>query len=89
MNPWAIALPSAALAAGVGVGIWAAASPASQLYGPTLRHLLAHGSVRQIALTFDDGPNPSVTPQLLNLLDRHQAKATFFVVGRFARACPN
>jgi peptidoglycan/xylan/chitin deacetylase (PgdA/CDA1 family) len=89
VNPWAIGLPSAALAAGVGGGLWAAASPASQLYGPTLRRLPAGGPARRLALTFDDGPNPAVTPQLLNLLDRHQAKVTFFVVGKFARACPD
>ncbi len=41
-----------------------------------------------IALTFDDGPNPAFTPQLLALLERHEARATFFLVGRFARACP-
>lgn len=42
----------------------------------------------QIALTFDDGPNPAQTPQLLSLLERHRVSATFFLVGRFARACP-
>ncbi len=53
-------------------------------------HALAHhSSARQIALTFDDGPNPAVTPQLLNLLDRYSARATFFVIGKFARACPD
>jgi peptidoglycan-N-acetylglucosamine deacetylase len=41
-----------------------------------------------IALTFDDGPNPAYTPQLLSLLERHRVPATFFLVGRFARACP-
>lgn len=88
MNPWVIGLPAAAATAGVGVGIWAAASPASQLYGPTLRRLPVRGSARQVALTFDDGPNPAVTPQLLDLLDRYQARVTFFVVGKFAKACP-
>lgn len=34
-----------------------------------------------VALTFDDGPDPRSTPLLLDLLDRHQAKATFFVTG--------
>lgn len=32
-------------------------------------------------LTFDDGPNPEVTPQVLDILKSHQAKATFFCVG--------
>lgn len=38
-----------------------------------------------IALTFDDGPNPAITPSLLDLLDRHGAKATFFVIGERVR----
>ncbi len=42
-----------------------------------------------LALTFDDGPNPAYTPQLLALLERYAAPATFFLVGRFARACPD
>jgi peptidoglycan/xylan/chitin deacetylase (PgdA/CDA1 family) len=40
------------------------------------------------ALTFDDGPDPLYTPQVLDLLARHQAKATFFLVGRRARQEP-
>ncbi|MFM7530495.1 MAG: polysaccharide deacetylase family protein [Nodosilinea sp.] len=35
-----------------------------------------------VALTFDDGPDPQYTPAIANLLKRHQAKATFFVLGR-------
>lgn len=36
---------------------------------------------KRIALTFDDGPNPQTTPQVLDLLKQYGAKATFFVVG--------
>jgi peptidoglycan/xylan/chitin deacetylase (PgdA/CDA1 family) len=39
---------------------------------------------KEIALTFDDGPDPTYTPQLLDLLARYGAKATFFVVGSHA-----
>ncbi|MFD0588224.1 polysaccharide deacetylase family protein [Paenibacillus sp. GCM10027627] len=39
---------------------------------------------KEIALTFDDGPDPVYTPQLLDLLARYDAKATFFVVGSHA-----
>jgi len=39
-------------------------------------------------LTFDDGPDPQVTPKLLELLDDAGVKATFFVVGKKAQACP-
>ncbi len=41
-----------------------------------------------ISLTFDDGPSPSSTPFLLDLLDRHKLKATFFVVGEKAAGYP-
>ncbi|HEY5806068.1 MAG TPA: polysaccharide deacetylase family protein [Candidatus Saccharimonadales bacterium] len=34
-----------------------------------------------LALTFDDGPSPAITPQVLDILDRHNAKATFFLIG--------
>ncbi len=37
-----------------------------------------------LALTFDDGPNPDVTPLLLDVLKRYGAKATFFLIGREA-----
>lgn len=36
---------------------------------------------KRIALTFDDGPHPKVTEQILNILDKYQAKATFFMLG--------
>lgn len=42
-----------------------------------------------IALTFDDGPDDTTTPMVLSLLERHQAKATFFVIGRKAEASPH
>lgn len=48
-----------------------------------------HGtSDRAFALTFDDGPDPNYTPQLLDLLKRHEAKATFFLVGSNAEKYP-
>jgi peptidoglycan-N-acetylglucosamine deacetylase len=46
-------------------------------------------SARVVALTFDDGPNPVYTPKLLDVLARHQAKATFFMLGREADAYPD
>lgn len=46
-----------------------------------------HG-VPDFALTFDDGPDPRYTPRLLDLLKKHNAKATFFVVGSHAEKHP-
>jgi peptidoglycan/xylan/chitin deacetylase (PgdA/CDA1 family) len=43
---------------------------------------------KAIAITFDDGPDPLSTPELLRLLSKHEAKATFFVTGKRASACP-
>jgi len=42
-----------------------------------------------VYLTFDDGPNPDYTPQVLDVLARHDARATFFVVGSLAQAYPD
>lgn len=46
-------------------------------------------SSKVVYLTFDDGPIPEVTPQLLDLLHREQIHATFFMVGDNARKHPN
>lgn len=46
-------------------------------------------SRKQVALTFDDGPNPQRTPALLDALDQANASATFFVVGARAEAAPD
>lgn len=46
-------------------------------------------SEREFSLTFDDGPDPHYTPQLLDLLKRYNAKGTFFVVGKNAEQHPD
>lgn len=46
------------------------------------------GEARGVALTFDDGPSPSSTPKILDLLDAAKAKATFFVIGKKAEKHP-
>jgi peptidoglycan/xylan/chitin deacetylase (PgdA/CDA1 family) len=43
---------------------------------------------RAVALTFDDGPDPEVTPRLCQLLEAHGARGTFFMVGRSAVRWP-
>jgi peptidoglycan/xylan/chitin deacetylase (PgdA/CDA1 family) len=63
--------------------------PQGQLLGPNLMRLPAPAvRRREIALTFDDGPDPEVTPRVLELLDRYQAKASFFCIGEKAAAQP-
>ncbi|MEK4029213.1 polysaccharide deacetylase family protein [Pseudobacillus sp. FSL P4-0506] len=42
-----------------------------------------------VAITFDDGPSPTYTPQILDVLAKHRAKATFFVTGKNANKYPN
>jgi peptidoglycan/xylan/chitin deacetylase (PgdA/CDA1 family) len=46
------------------------------------------GSIRRIALTFDDGPHPEDTPRLLEVLDRHQIQATFHLIGKSVERHP-
>jgi len=71
--------------AAAGIFSWGAVAPSAQLFGPTIRRT---GDASTMALTFDDGPNPAVTPRLLDLLDRHSGKATFFLTGKHTRAFP-
>jgi len=85
VNPFLISVPAAVLATGA-VAAYGAAFPRAQLFGRTFCRT---NSARKLAITFDDGPNPAITPKLLDLLDRYQAKATFFVIGRFVRECPD
>ncbi|MGB9464711.1 MAG: polysaccharide deacetylase family protein [Candidatus Acidiferrum sp.] len=85
MNPWLIGGPTALASAAAGIVAYAAAYPRSQLFGRTVCRT---NLPRKLALTFDDGPNPAITPKLLDLLDRYKARATFFVIGKHARECP-
>jgi peptidoglycan-N-acetylglucosamine deacetylase len=61
--------------------------PTSQLYGRNFLGLPA-GS-RKLALTYDDGPNDPYTLQLLEVLARHEVRATFFLVGQFVQQRPD
>ena len=75
----------ATAAAAAGYAGYATMAPRSQLYGRTL----THGSdPAQMALTFDDGPNDPHTLCLLDLLAQRQAKATFFLIGKYVRQRP-
>ncbi|QEK13431.1 polysaccharide deacetylase family protein [Crassaminicella thermophila] len=54
------------------------------------KQIIKYGPKNQkvIALTFDDGPHPRFTPQILDLLKKYDAKATFFVLGRHVELYP-
>lgn len=63
--------------------------PRAKLLGPNITRLpQAAITKRQIALTFDDGPDPVVTPQILDILENYHAKATFFCIGYRAEQHP-
>lgn len=47
------------------------------------------GKEKIVALTFDDGPHPIYTPQILDILDQYQAKATFFMIGNRMEQYPD
>jgi len=85
MSPLYLAAPAVVAAAAAGIAVYGAGYPRSQIFGPTICRT---NSPRKLAITFDDGPNPAITPKLLDLLDRYNAKATFFLIGRFVRECP-
>lgn len=85
---WPWALGAVALNHGVITltGLW----PRSHALGPNWTRLPAPARARgEIAITIDDGPHPVVTPQVLDLLDAYDAKATFFCIGREAEAYPD
>jgi peptidoglycan/xylan/chitin deacetylase (PgdA/CDA1 family) len=66
----------------------AAPAPARPTMSPTLLTTTGGGG-RTVALTFDDGPDPASTPQILDLLAQHDMKAVFCMVGEQARAHPD
>jgi len=83
--PWAVG----ALAANHGALTAAGLLPRSRLLGPNWTRLPPAAAARgEIALTIDDGPDPEVTPRVLDLLDAQGVRATFFVIGERVRRHP-
>jgi len=76
-----------ALGAGLLAGGYAYAAmwPASRIFGQAL---IAPKRAKELALTFDDGPNPRWTPLLLDTLAEHTVSATFFLIGKYAARQP-
>jgi peptidoglycan-N-acetylglucosamine deacetylase len=93
LNPFTIlqmlpvAIPGAvstlvALAAG-----YQSMAPTGQWFGKTFTGLPRRS--RQLALTYDDGPNDPHTQRLLDVLARHGVHATFFLIGRYVKQRPD
>lgn len=83
--PWALAGVALNHAALTAAGLW----PRSRLLGPNITRLGEGSAARgEVALTLDDGPDAEVTPRVLDLLDRHGWRATFFCIAERARAQP-
>ena len=83
----ALALTSAASLAAAAVAAYQSMSPTGQWYGKTFTGL-SHDA-RQIALTYDDGPNDPHTLRLLEVLAKHNVHATFFLIGRYVQQRPD
>jgi peptidoglycan/xylan/chitin deacetylase (PgdA/CDA1 family) len=72
-----VGVPLCALVATLIDGIF---RPASNVFYPTISRVSTTAPL--VSLTFDDGPHPETTPRILDLLAKHSAKATFFVIGK-------
>ncbi len=77
-------------AAGIGIAAtlaYQSMSPTAQWYGKTFTGI--NSSSKQLALTYDDGPNDPHTFRLLDVLANHNVRATFFLIGRYVRQRPD
>lgn len=83
--PWALAAVAANHLALSAAGLW----PRSRLLGPNVTRLPAAAAARgEFALTLDDGPDPEVTPAVLDLLAAAGVRASFFVIAERAARHP-
>ena len=83
---WATLAIAGIAAVAIAFLTYAIVHPRSQFFAPVVYHLAADRPV--VALTFDDGPDPIFTPQILDVLAAHRAHATFFVLGARAALYP-
>src|SRR5580704_5688945 len=79
-------LAGASVAAAAGFCAYAVPGRSSQVFGRSIYH--GNRSSTALALTFDDGPCES-TPQLLEILQKHNARATFFMCGKNVERLPH
>ena len=76
--PWALGAVAANHLTVTAAGLW----PRSSMLGPNWTRLPdTTGADPSVAVSIDDGPDPAVTPRVLDILDRYDAKATFFCIG--------
>ncbi len=80
-------MTGAAALAAVGFAGYHSVAPRSQVFGSTF--IGTPGAGRKLALTYDDGPNDPDTLRLLDVLARHQVKATFFLIGKYVERRPD
>jgi peptidoglycan/xylan/chitin deacetylase (PgdA/CDA1 family) len=78
---------TAAVAAAASAAGYQSMAPTGQCYGRTFTGL-SPGS-KQLALTYDDGPNDPHTLRLLEVLAKHGVRATFFLIGRYVQQRPD
>src|SRR3954451_4872954 len=71
--------------AAAGIASYGAIAPESEFFGKTIHRL---ADPKQLALTFDDGPNDPHTLNLLDVLAKHEVEATFFLIGKHVAAKP-
>jgi|SRR5579864_864799 len=83
----AIGLAGVAVSATAFCAGYQSMAPTGQWYGRTFTSL-ARGT-KQLALTYDDGPNDPHTMRLLEVLARHNVGATFFLIGRYVQQRPD
>ena len=81
------ALIGGALVAAVAASGYQSMAPTGQWYGRTFIGIKR--GTKQLALTFDDGPNDPHTLRLLEVLAKHEVRATFFLIGRYVEARPD
>ncbi len=81
------ALTCAASAAAAITAGYQSMAPTGQWYGRTFTGLARRS--REIALTYDDGPNDPDTQRMLEVLAKHSIHATFFLIGRYVQQRPD
>lgn len=84
--PWTLGAVIADHALLTAASLW----PRSSLLGPTWVRMPTNAASRQgVAITIDDGPDPEITPKVLEILARYNARASFFCIGERALAEPD